>query len=892
MKNVETGKVTRAQAKWHSESAQAALDILDSSSNGLSESTVLARRAVHGKNALPEPESPSLLKRIFVQLRSPLTLVLVGAFFLTLFFEEYIDAIVIGIALLIAVGVGILQEGRASKAFAKLTASQDDKAQVKRDGIRYELSAAELVPGDIVYIEAGMQVPADVRLLQVKNFSVNEAALTGEWAAVEKQLDVLPIGIALAERSNMAYKGTYAASGYATGVVVEIGSQTAIGSLATKLQMIHSDETPLQREVRRLSVYMLYIIVTIIVLLFGIGVLQGQSIEEMLLISIAIAVASVPEGLPAALTIILAVGMEALLKRGGLVKNLLAAETLGSTTYVLTDKTGTLTYGRMSVAGILQGGQRIEFADSAMKEAIPRDLVQTALYACNAYYDEKQKVVHGDPVEAAIYKLAAHLGLIEGANWQSARTDYAPFSSETRYAAGILETTGTYQLCVNGAPSTILDAAQHYVTEKGEVQRLTEDIRQSIRDEIEDETRTGSRLIAVAKKNILFHDLPDKTAAVVSELTFQGLLILNDPVRTDVSAAIAGVEAAGARVLLVTGDNAETARTIAKQAGITIRNDRVITGPELESMSSPEIHSAIQAGVTVFARVLPQQKLRLTHILQREGEIVAMTGDGINDALALQKANIGVAVGSGTEVAKEAADLVLVEDSFAVIYAAIEEGRRIVSNIKKVVAYLLSTAMSEVVLIGTALITGAAAPLTAAQILWSNIIEEGFMGAAYAFEKGDQDAMQRRPQDIHKEGILSRDMFLFMAFSIFILSSLSLGLYFYLRLILEVPFTELRSAMFLSISIDSLFMAFAFRSLTTPIWKIPLTTNRFFLGAMIFNVLLLAIVLSIPATREILSYEPLPWYDVLLVFGVSLASLITIEIGKWLFFERRAKVVE
>ncbi len=883
----------RAQAKWHSETAQTTLDILDSSHQGLAEKTVTARRAVYGENALPTASPPSLLKRIFEQLRSPLTLVLVGAFFLTLFFEEYVDAVVIAIALIIAVGVGILQEGRASKAFAKLTESQNELAQVTREGVRYELAARELVPGDIVYIEAGMQIPADVRLLKVKNFTVNEAALTGEWLAVSKQLDVVPIGIALAERSNMAYKGTYAAAGYATGVVVETGTRTAIGSLATELQMIHSDETPLQREVRRLSVYMLYIILTVITILFGIGVMQGQSVEEMLLISIAIAVASVPEGLPAALTIILAVGMEALLKRGGLVKNLLAAETLGSTTFVLTDKTGTLTYGRMSVSGILQGGRSINFEDSAMKEEISTDMVETALYASNAYYDQKQKTVHGDAVEAAVYKLADHLDLVsDSTSWQDARTDYVPFSSETRFAAGIRKSGDSYRLCVNGAPSTLLAAATHYIDAAGSTKPLTESIREEIQEAIAGETMTGSRLIAVAKRDVLFHDLPEQTKDIMSDLVFQGLLVMNDPVRTDVKEAIAGVESAGARILLVTGDNAETARTIARQAGITITNDRVIRGTEIEEMSSPELLSAIKAGVTVFARVLPQQKLRLTNILQREGEVVAMTGDGINDALALQKANIGVAVGSGTEVAKEAADLVLVDDSFAVIYAAIEEGRRIVSNIKKVVGYLLSTAMSEVVLIGAALLTGGAAPLTAAQILWSNIVEEGFMGAAFAFEKGDKDAMRRRPQDIHKEGILSRDMFLFMAFGIFTLSSLSLALYFYLRLVLQAPFEELRSAMFLSISIDSIFMAFAFRSLTTPIWKIPLTTNKFFMGATVFNIVLLFIVLSVPAFRDILSYQPLPLLDIVLVFGVSLASLVVIEIGKWLFFERRDKVVE
>lgn len=881
----------RAAAKWHAETAQTALDILDTNSHGLNERAVVTRRTVYGENALPTKRPPSILNRLFTQLRSPLTLVLVGAFFLTLFFKEFLDAIVIGVALLIAVGVGLLQEGRASRAFVTLTESQVDTAQVVREEQRFQVKATDLVPGDIVFIEAGMQVPADIRLLTVKNFSVNEAALTGEWQAVAKQVAPVLIGAPLAERTNMAYRGTYAASGYATGVVVEIGEQTAIGSLASKLQLIHSDETPLQREVRRLSLYMLYGILTIIMVLFGIGIWQGQSVEEMLLLSIAIAVASVPEGLPAALTIILAVGMEALLKRGGLVRNLLAAETLGSTTYVLTDKTGTLTYGRMAVAGILQGGQKISFTDSAMNETVSRDLVETALYAGNAFFDPKQKVVQGDPVEAAVYKLADHLGIV-APDWQSARTDFLPFSSETRFALGIIQAGDAYQLCVTGAPSTVLEAAAQYIDEAGAVQPLTDAIRTEILDSLRAETTAGSRLIAVARKTVLFHDIPANPIPLVSELTFQGLLILSDPVRTDVAAAIAGVEAAGAHILLVTGDNAETARTIAKQAGITIRNDRVITGPELESMSSPEILSAIKAGVTVFARVLPQQKLRLTHILQRAGEIVAMTGDGINDALALQKANIGVAVGSGTEVAKEAADLVLVDDSFAVMYAAIEEGRRIVANIKKVVGYLLSTAMSEVVLIGAALVTGGATPLTAAQILWSNIVEEGFMGAAFAFEKGDPTAMRQRPQDIHKEGILSRDMLLFMMFSVFVLSSLSLALYFYLRLVLQVPFEELRSAMFLSISMDSLFMAFAFRSLTTPLWKIPLTTNLFFLGATIFNVVLLLVVLSVPALRELLSYQPLPLYDIILVFAFSLASLTTIEVGKWLFFERRVKMVE
>ena len=877
---------------WHTEYGESVLEYVGSTRRGLSKADVDLQREKHGANTLPSAERPTLVKRLYDQLRSPLTLVLVGAFVLTMVLEEYTDATVIAVALLIAVGVGLLQEGKASKAFVSLLSSQTFSAQVRRAGQRYQISTDEVVVGDIVFLEAGMQVPADARLLSATDLSINEAALTGEWLAVNKSIEPLPAGTPETDQTNMCFRGTYVANGTGLAVVVRTGPNTIIGKLATELDSMQDVETPLQREIEKVSRYMLMVITVLIVGIFLLGTLRGLPIEEMLVLAVAIAVASVPEGLPAALTIILAIGMEALLKRGGLVKNLLAAETLGSTTFVLTDKTGTLTEGRMAVTGAIQGLQVQHFTDSAAADLIPRDLIESALFATDAFYDSEKKVVRGDAVEAAILKLAERYKIVDFAtDWTNDRVSFRPFSSEARFAAGIREDNDEHTISVNGAYETVFSACTHIEMASGQLVPITEELSGKLRELVTTESAKGSRLIAVATKNISYHDLPKEAEHILNNLTLRGILIFTDPVRTDIKSAIDGVESAGARILLVTGDNAATARSVAATVGINLKNVNSVTGKDIERLGDEELLHAIESGVSVFARVLPKQKLRIATLLQGRGEIVAMTGDGINDSLALQRANIGIAVGSGTEVAKEAADLILVDDSFAVIYAAIEEGRRIVSNLKKIVGYLLSTAMSEVVLIAAALVTAGPAPLTAVQILYSNIVEEGFMSMAFAFDKGEKNAMQRRPQDIHKDGILSRDMILFMLFSVTVLSLLSLGLYFYLRFYIEVSFTVLQSAMFLLIAVDSMFMAFAFRSLTTPLWSVSLTSNKFFLGAFAGNVVLLVLVLSVPQFQEWLSYEPLEWNYIMLVVGVSLASLLTIEVGKWLFFERQHKMV-
>ena len=879
-----------AQSKlytWHAHDYREVLNLLGSGETGLTHDEAEARRKKFGENKLTEIPEPGLFSQILAQLRSPLPLVLVFAALLTIALQKYLDAGVIFFALSIAIAVGVLQEGRASRAFRRLEQSQSHIAIVVRDGSKHEVEALELVPGDIVEMQSGMQVPADVRLIATKKFSVGEAALTGEWQSVTKTNEVVPVGSSLVERHNMAWFGTFAVEGHALGVVVTTGDATVVGGLSRELQLIEDADTPLQLEMKKLSRVMMFVILTLVVAIFSIGLLSGQAFNDMLVMAIAMAVASIPEGLPAAVTIILAVGMESLLRRGGLVRNLLASETLGSTTYVLTDKTGTLTEAKMVLNGIIRY-DTANLDPTAWKDSLQmRQVLEVSLNATDAFLERngEREVMHGDPLEQAILRASIDTGIVENSlDPYTNRLDYLAFDSDNRFAAGLVDKRGKNRLCINGSPEHLL-ASANKVLVNGEEKSLTTAVREHFLTVMREHTREGKRLIAVAYKDVDADEIEESEESLKRlphGSVFVGLLVFSDPVRPGVREAIRGVKDAGAEVILVTGDNADTALAIAKKVGIAGASENALIGNDLDEMTDEEALIALET-THVFARVLPHQKLRLAELLQSRGEIVAMTGDGINDTLALKRANIGIAIGSGSEVAKESSDLVLLEDSFEVIYAAIEEGRRIVANLRKVVGYLISTSLSEVVLIGAALLSGGAVPLLPVQILWANVIEEGFMSVAFAFEPGEKGAMKRKPQDIYEEGILSTAMLWFLAFVVSVLGLLIVALYFYFKS-LNVPLEELRSVMFLAVSMDSIFMAFAFRSLTMPLWKAPLRTNLFFVGAFLVSGAALLLALSIPFMRSILSYTPLPLNDVLLVIAFSVASLLTVELGKYLFF--------
>lgn len=861
---------------------------------GLTLEEVARRREVYGRNVLEEQKQRGILSKVLAQFKSPLVFVLLLAGLVTLGLKEFVDASVIFVALTINIIIGTFQEERASKAFEKLNASQERHAVVIREGKRIQVPSEDLVPGDVVLLEGGYFVPADIRITEEKDLKVNEAALTGEWLAVTKSVETVKQNAPLAERSGMVWMGTLIESGYARGVVVAIGSKTEVGDIALSLGTIDEQVTPLQDNIRKVARFLSYVVALALVGILGLGLFRGEPLGEMLLVGIAVAVATIPSGLPAAVTIVLAIGMESILKRGGLVRSLLAAETLGATTVILTDKTGTLTEARMKLASLHS------YEGVRTKNETPvgdnRFLLELGVLASDAYIEEgedapRKLTVHGRPIEKAVVLSGLEAGVAQDAVLaEYPRLDYLQFTSVRRFGASLHSNPHkkTNRLVISGVPEMLLEKAD-YIRHEGKRQKMTTHERNLMAALLKEKTSQGKRLIGVAYRDASFEDIPEEgedAENILKGTIFGGFLAFEDPIREDIATAIADVHGAGAQVIMLTGDNPETAGYIAGQVGITKPGDEyVIRGEEIDDWNDDELYRKLQT-IRVIARAVPAHKLRIARVLKSNGEVVAMTGDGINDAPALRAASIGVAVGSGTEVAKEASDLVLLDNSFSIIVAAIEEGRRIIDNLKKIVAYLLATSFSEIFVIGGALIGGAPLPLLPVQILWANIVEEGLMSFAFAFEKKDVHAMERNPRSSESKNIMTRELKLLIVLVSVTTGMLMIGLYYWL-LNKGIPLEEIRTVMFVALSLDAIFFSFSLKSLDTPLWKINPFSNRYLLGALGISIVLLFAAILFPPLRDLLSLTPLTYFEKALLIAVGLANLATIEFMKYLFFERK-----
>jgi len=848
----------------------------------------------YGKNILEKEKELGIFGKVLKQFKSPLVFILLGAGVLTIFLEAYLDAIVIFIALLINVIVGTFQEERASRAFEKLRESQEHNATVVRDGKKVVIASSELVPGDIVALLGGSHVPADVRIVKANNLSVNEAALTGEWLSVSKEEGVLKGHVSLTGQHNMAWMGTLVSAGSGEGIVVAVGEETQVGMIAKQLGSVEERTTPLQQNIRRLARFIVYIVAVAIVLIFTLGLLRGEAFGEMLLIAVAIAVATVPAGLPAAVTVVLALGMESILKRGGLVKNLLAAETLGATTIILTDKTGTLTEAKMKLA-------RLFTLESLTKEGTEwteddRELLKMGVLASDAFIEETDEVpgkvvVHGRPIERAIVLAGLEVGILQDElKHDRAQIDFLQFESKRRFGAS-LNQHGKHKknrLYLTGSPEFLLEKAK-YIYRGGKQQLLTKKNKKLFIDIQKEKSAEGMRFIGIAYKDVLWEHIPgtkkeEKKNFLTKDCVFIGFIMFNDPVRSDVKEAIANVKKAGARVIMLTGDNPGTASKIAYDVGIAKKSNRALLGSDIEKYNDEELFEALQH-TKVFARVLPDQKLRIARVLKNNNEVVAMTGDGVNDAPALRSADIGIAVGSGTEVAKEAADMVLLNNSFSIIVAAIEEGRRIIDNLKKIIVYLLSTSFSEIFLISGALIMGAPLPLLPAQILWANIIEEGLMSFPFAFEKKDPHSMQRDPRSHRAKNIMTTEVKK-LIFTVGLITGFFLIALYFVLLRYGLPIEEIRTLMFVALSIDSIFFAFSLKSFDTPLWKINIFSNKFLIVGLVSSILLLFGALTLSPLQTLLSLTPLTPLAVALLFGIGIFNLFTIEVSKYFLFDK------
>ncbi len=874
---------------WHALTAHETLDAFHiTAEKGLSLREVELRLS-DGKNKLKGAKPDSFFRRLLRQLESPIALVLLAAALATLFISHYSDALIIALALLVNVAIGIFQEGKANGAFAALSKEEASRAVVIREGLRQEIPSEEVVPGDVIALTTGVRVPADIRLIAVHGLTVNEASLSGEWIPVEKKTEPSQMDAPLVERYSMAYAGTLTVSGTGLGVVVATAEDTELGKIAKELAKGTRTVTPLQRDIQNIARMLLISVACIIAVIGALSLLRGMTVGETFLIAISVAVAAIPEGLPAAVTVVLALGMERILKQGGLVRNLLAAETLGATSIILTDKTGTLTEGRMKAVGFITLSGTTEDADGTNARA----MLRAAVLASDGYTEEvdttevkgEEIVARGRPIEQAILLAGLEAGFSERVlRTESPRADELSFSSARRFGGMLVKDDGKHIAYLTGAPELFLEHAVTAMGARGGAAPFTKEDHEFFDHALKRAAREGKRVIAVAKVDADLKAFPSEEALpdMLRRLELLGFMVFSDVIRSDARASVHEMQEAGARVIMLTGDNPETALWFAREVGIAGHTARAYTGAELADTTDDELLRLLRLH-NVFARVTPSEKLRIARVLTASGEVVAMTGDGVNDAPALEAAAIGVALGSGTDVAKEASDLVLLNDSFSVVTYAIKEGRRLRDNVKKILAYLLSTNFSEIFIIIAALITGLPIPLLPTQIMWANLIEGGPLNVALAFEPLYPSAMKRSPKHPDVAQVLSKDL-IKLIMSVGILTGIMLvGLHFFLVLS-GTPDDHMRTIMFGALSASSFAGAIALKSFGTRLWNMPFNSNPWLLGSFALSFCLLLAALFVPFLQDIVHTVPLTLSELSIIVFAGILNLALIEVAKEIFF--------
>lgn len=857
---------------WHSLSWREAVEKLKSDSkDGLNEKEVKERREKFGRNLLPE-EKPFSKTRIFLeQFKSPLIYILVIAGIVVLVFKEFTDAIVIFGAVFLNTIVGFFQENKASDALRKLKKIVKIKAQVIREGNIKIIDSGGLVPGDIFILNPGDKVPADGRIIESYNLKTNEMALTGEWLPAQKKVDTLSTKRPLADRDNMVYMGTVTEDGKAKAMVTATGLETEIGKVAKMVRETKEEKTPLQKKIARFAKIVGGIIVGICIIIFIEGIITGNTFLEMFTIAVAVAIAAIPEGLPVAMTVILALGMQRILKKKGLVRKLASAETLGSTSIIATDKTATLTEGKMRVTEILT------------KTKAGQSLALKIATLCNEAFIENPEepmekwVIQGRPTDKALLLAGVRAGINKKElERKMLKTAELPFSTVNKYLARAFALSKKEDiLYISGAPEKILEISKYLRKGNREV-ALTPKMEDEIKTELEDLTGKGLRVVAVGYKKI------KSLKSLFDNFVFVGLIALKDPIRKEVKKAIKICRQAGMRPIIATGDHKLTAKAVAQELGFKLKEKNIMEGRELDKLSDKQFEKRVK-DIQIYARVEPKHKMRIIQAWQEKGEVIAMTGDGINDAPALKKADIGVALGSGTEVAKEVSDLVLLTDNFNIIVAAIEEGRAIIDNVRKVITYLLSDSFTETILIGVGLFFGYL-PITAAQILWVNLIEDGLPDIALAFEPKEKDLMKQKPQG-HDIPLLNREMKVLIFVIGLITDFLLLGLFFWLLKYSNYEIPHIRTVIFGGLAIDSLFYVFSCKSLRRNIWHINPFSNKFLVFAWVFGALTLIGAIYLPPLQTLLKTVPLNLFDWGLLLTIGFIDLILIEATKWIFIK-------
>jgi P-type Ca2+ transporter type 2C len=895
------------------------------SENGLSEAEVARRFAKYGANELIENglKSPWLILR--EQLTETMVIILLIAAVISAVMGDYKDAIAILAIVLLNTILGFNQEYRAEKAMAALKKLAVPMVRVRREGYTEEISARQLVSGDIVLLEAGNLVPADCRLLESANLRIQEATLTGESEAVEK--DILAIAapdLPLGDRRNMAYMGTVITYGRGLAVITATGMETELGAIATMIQTVDRSPTPLQRRTAQLGKTLAIAAIAIVAVVFLLGLLRGEELKLLLLTAISMAVAAVPEGLPAVVTIALALGAQRMLKRQALIRKLPAVETLGSVTVICSDKTGTLTENRMSVTMLDVAGQQLNLTDNLpviQQTSAPASPIQSTLTLlltggalCNDAVlepidDESGDYqTLGDPTEVALVVAAARMGLQKNELKNSFfRVAELPFDSDRKR----MTTVHKFSPAMSGAAFAFeqvcgknsgVESLSHIAFTKGAVDSLlpvctkvwangwAEPLGEQWRERLlagnDGLAQKGMRVLGVAFRLLEFPSIDPIEDILEQDLIFIGMVGINDPPRPEVKDAVAICRAAGIRPIMITGDHPITAREIARQLGI-VSGGRYLTGQDLDRLSVEELQEVVME-TAVYARVSPEHKLKIIEALQNRGQIVAMTGDGVNDAPALKKADIGIAMGiSGTDVSKEAADMVLVDDNFATIVAAVEEGRVIYDNIRKFIKYMVTSNSAEIWVMLLAPLFGAPLPLLPLQILWINLVTDGLPGLALAIEPAEHNTM-RRPPYPPNENIFSRRMGRHVLLIGLLMGIVSLGTGYWYWGRGDAAW---QTMVFMTLTLSQMGHVLAIRSDQDSLFRQGLLSNRPLLGAVTLTFVLQLLVVYTPFLQNFFKTVTLSMTD--LILSVVLSSIVfwCVEFEKWLIRRNTARKV-
>ena len=863
---------------FYSDTPRQVLDTLDTDPDqGLSQGEGARRLAGYGENKLEKAKPPGLLRQVLAQLRDPMILVLLAAAALSFFAgggQDWLDTAIILLIVVFNTVISVSQEDNARKALEALEKLAAPRARVLREGVERRLESTHLVPGDILLLEAGDYVPADGRILWAAGLQTDESAMTGESLPVHKRAgDGLPPDTPLAERKNMVIGGTVVTGGRAKVVVTATGMQTEMGKIAGLLLRQGQGETPLQRKMKEVSRVLSLVCVGVCAVMFGVGMLQHRDILDMFLTAVALAVAAIPEGLPAIVTIVLAVGVGRMARRNAIIKRLPAVETLGCASVICSDKTGTLTKNQMTVLEVWTPTPAL------------RDRALTLGTLCGDAQEGPGGYI-GDPTETAIAQAAAQAGLEKAAlERDMPRRGEAPFDSvRKRMATCHALPNGEALVAVKGAPEAVLARCTHLLGAQGP-RPLTDGDRRRIAQVGGDLAGQALRVLAVAQR--LQPALPKSMAAesLEAELTFVGLIGMMDPPRPEVRQAVDRCAGAGIRPVMITGDHKDTAVAIAKQLNIYRPGDKAIDGAGLDFLPQETLEEEIEA-FSVYARVTPEHKMRIVQAWQRRGHVVAMTGDGVNDAPALKAADIGCAMGkTGTDVAKGAADMILTDDNFATVVAAVEQGRGIYANIRKAIHYLLSCNIGEILTIFLAtLLPVSQAPLSPVQLLWLNLVTDSLPALALGMEPVEKTAMTQPPRG-KEEPLFSRAFSRRLAWQGALVGGITLlayGLGFHLT----GTFAVANTMAFATLTFSQLFHAFDVRSETTPLFRLGVLSNKAMNKAFLAGAALQAAVLLAPPLQGVFAVVPMDLAQWGIVLGLALTPLVVCELAKGL---RRAR---